>query len=179
MKKYTDKKQRVQLELVMNSPAVNIYSPKFEGEKLNEFELFMTKYNSQKEPLLQDDFNRIIAAIDKIRATGACENLFRPESKMSNGICAIPLIIKHRKKNIGTLRLYCSRISNEILIIGNGGIKKTQTTQEDPILMSYINHLIFIERDLLYELNIRKISLEDFQDIINTMEKLIFQIDKE
>ena len=32
------------------------------------------------------------------------------------------------------LRLYCLNISHKVLILGNGGIKSTQTYQEDPKL---------------------------------------------
>jgi hypothetical protein len=36
------------------------------------------------------------------------------------------------------LRLYCLRISDQILIIGNGGIKTTATYQQDPVLNGYV-----------------------------------------
>ncbi len=168
MKTYT-------LDLVMESPSVSIFSPKFKGEEFNEFEKFLTTYKTLTEEPLVNDFNAIVAAIDKIRTIGASENLFRPESKFSGNVCAIPLVIKYRNKKFGTLRLYCSRLSNRILIVGNGSVKKTKTTQEDPILMTHINNLIFIEKDLLSVLAEKKIKIDDFQSVVSLMENLIFQ----
>lgn len=39
------------------------------------------------------------------------------------------------------LRLYCLRISDQILIVGNGGIKNTRTYQEDDELNGYVMNL--------------------------------------
>ena len=37
--------------------------------------------------------------------------------------------------------LYCLRLSDQILIIGNGGIKETRTYQEDKTLLGYVMDL--------------------------------------
>lgn len=64
---------------------------------------------------------------------GARENLFRPEG---NNIKAIPLCIEQRRgKGVGTLRLYCIRISGKILIIGNGGIKRVKRDDYQKVKM--------------------------------------------
>lgn len=39
------------------------------------------------------------------------------------------------------LRLYCLRISDQILIVGNGGIKDTQTYEESTELSGYVMDL--------------------------------------
>ena len=39
------------------------------------------------------------------------------------------------------LRLYCLRISDQILILGNGGVKNTRTYQEDSKLSGYVMDL--------------------------------------
>ena len=39
------------------------------------------------------------------------------------------------------LRLYCLNISHKILILGNGGIKQTQTYQEDVNLLRAVRNL--------------------------------------
>ena len=36
------------------------------------------------------------------------------------------------------LRLYCLRLSDKILILGNGGVKSTRTYQEDSSLKAYV-----------------------------------------
>ena len=39
------------------------------------------------------------------------------------------------------LRLYCLRISDQIMILGNGGVKTTRTYQEDDELRGYVMDL--------------------------------------
>lgn len=56
------------------------------------------------------------------------------EGKINDGLCALSL--DSRK-----LRLYCLRISDQILIVGNGGVKNTRTYQEDTILSGYVMDL--------------------------------------
>ena len=41
----------------------------------------------------------------------------------------------------GRLRLYCLRISDQILIIGNGGLKNTRTYEESNELSVYVMDL--------------------------------------
>lgn len=44
------------------------------------------------------------------------------------------------------LRLYCLRLSDQILILGNRGIKKTRTYQEDNNLKAYVMTLQKFEK---------------------------------
>ncbi len=53
---------------------------------------------------------------------------------MKDNVCALPI-------ESGKLRLYCLRLSDQILIIGNGGIKETRTYQEDKTLLGYVMDL--------------------------------------
>lgn len=62
------------------------------------------------------------------------ERFFRNEGRMSDNLCA--LSIDSRR-----LRLYCLRISNQILIVGNGGEKTTRTYQDDETLSGYVMDL--------------------------------------
>jgi hypothetical protein len=62
---------------------------------------------------------------------GIEERRFRPEGKMSDGVAALPVYQSG-------LRLYCLRLSDSVLIVGNGGIKSTRTYQEDEDLNGYV-----------------------------------------
>ena len=53
------------------------------------------------------------------------------EGKMNDRTVALPVL---RSK----LRLYCLRLSDSVLIVGNGGEKKTRTYDEDPELSGYV-----------------------------------------
>ena len=83
---------------------------------------------------LNYDFQRILLALEKIIDHGALERFFRIEGKMNDHVSA--LAIDSRK-----LRLYCLRISDQILILGNGGVKNTRTYQEDQELSGYVMDL--------------------------------------
>lgn len=50
---------------------------------------------------------------------------------MNDNVCALPV-------DSGKLRLYCLRITDKILIIGNGGLKTTQTYEESEELLGYV-----------------------------------------
>ncbi|MCH5237204.1 MAG: hypothetical protein J1E95_05325, partial [Muribaculaceae bacterium] len=73
-------------------------------------------------------------ALEKIIDRGALERFFRVEGKMGDNLAA--LAIDSRK-----LRLYCLRISDQIMILGNGGVKITRTYQEDEELSGYVMDL--------------------------------------
>ena len=78
-----------------------------------------------------EDLARIAKFVESIADLGALERFFRPEGKMNDRVCALPVI---RSK----LRLYCLRLSDSILILGNGGVKKTRTYDEDDELRGFV-----------------------------------------
>ncbi len=81
----------------------------------------------------------LIAWLDKIGEIGALERYFRHEGKYGDGVSAIPI-------ETSTLRLYCIRLNDKILIFGNGGIKDNQTWQESNTLSDYVETLIDTSR---------------------------------
>ena len=82
---------------------------------------------------------RIVAFINKIADIGAMERFFRPEGKINDRVCALPVIQSK-------LRLYCLRLSDRILVLGNGGIKKSRSYNEDEELNGYVLTLQKFER---------------------------------
>ena len=69
--------------------------------------------------------------LNKIADFGALERFFRPEGKMSDNVVALPVVTSK-------LRLYCLRLSDKILILGNGGVKKSKTYEQDSELSGYV-----------------------------------------
>ncbi|MDY2917454.1 MAG: hypothetical protein SOT19_06910 [Muribaculaceae bacterium] len=89
-------------------------------------------YNRFKDDATyNEDLARIAKFVESIADLGALERFFRPEGKMNDRVCALPVI---RSK----LRLYCLRLSDSILILGNGGVKKTRTYDEDDELRGFV-----------------------------------------
>ena len=106
-----------------------VYTIQFLSDDLNEFEKFVVKFQNDGE---LNKYYRIIAKfIDQILDFGALERYFRPEGKVRDSVVALPVL---RSK----LRLYALRLSDKILILGNGGEKKTRTYDEDDTLRGYV-----------------------------------------
>lgn len=128
---------------------IDIYSPIYDGEEYTEFERFLLNNRNQSDPQLKSFFDAIVAVIDKIRKTGARENYFRQEG---GNVKAVPIFISFSpiNKAIGKMRLYCLRLSDRILIIGNGGVTKEQKYQNDPQMNKYVEDLRFIDNTIKY-----------------------------
>ncbi len=143
---------QAELEIVEQSELVSLYSIKFNGEDTTEFEKFLQTFKDNAE--LNEDFQRIVYAISKILSNGALERYFRPEGKFNDGVCAVPI-------ESGQLRLYCLRMSDQILIVGNGGVKNTRTYNEDPILSGYVLNLQKFEKLIRAGIKNGALSIEE------------------
>ena len=102
-----------------------IYTLQFLRDVESEFEKFVTRFKNNAE--FSEDFLKIATYIRRIARTGAQKRYFRPEGKMSESIVALPV-------TSSKLRLYCLRLSDKILILGNGGVKKTKRYEDVSIL---------------------------------------------
>ena len=119
-------KKKTTVDLIEESEVVSLYSISFEVDGTTEFERFLEKFENQAD--WNKDYQKVLYAISLILDKGALERYFRPEGKMSDDVCAIPV-------ESGNIRLYCLRISDEILVIGNGDVKHTETYEEDQRLL--------------------------------------------
>lgn len=118
-----------ELLLVNNADGCTIYTIQFLSESDSEFERFYARFKDDAE--YNPDLMRIVALINKIADMGALERYFRPEGKLKDGVRALPVLQSK-------LRLYCLRLSDKILVLGNGGVKKTRTYNEDDTLKGYV-----------------------------------------
>lgn len=119
----------VELLLLDQSEKCTVYTIQFMSDDLNEFEKFVAKFQSDGE--LNKDYRIIAKFIDQILDFGALERYFRPEGKVRDSVVALHTL---RSK----LRLYALRLSDKILILGNGGEKKSRTYDEDDTLRGYV-----------------------------------------
>jgi hypothetical protein len=127
----------VELYLIKEGENCTLYTIQFLRDIDSEFEKFIAKFKHDAEYI--EDYSKIAAFITRIARTGAHERYFRPEGKMSDSVVALP--IEHSK-----LRLYCLRLSDKILILGNGGIKSTRKYEEDDTLKGYVMTLQKFEK---------------------------------
>ena len=161
----TKETKKATLELVNKSEVASLYTILFENESASEFTKFMSKFKDSAH--LQRDYQIILIALQKILENGALERYFRPEGKFSDGVCALPV-------TSGKLRLYCLRLSDKILIIGNGGIKESKTYNENPELSGYVIDLQKFDAIIKKALNEGLISIEE-TDILG-IEKQTFNL---
>ena len=71
--------------------AADIYSIKIDGKINNEFQEFMINFKDTGKNWLKEDFNRILKSLQTIMNDGVKEYYFRPEGKMIDRVCALPL----------------------------------------------------------------------------------------
>ena len=81
---------------------------------------------------------------------------------------------KNPKHETGYHRLYCLRISDQILILGNGGVKLSRTYQEDKILSGYVMDLQTFDKVLLKAQKSGVITIE--KNMITDIESATFEI---
>lgn len=144
-------KQRYKVELVEEHEVVNFYSIFLEDKEQSELEDFLNKF-----PLgcaYDDEVDVIISWIDKIAERGALERYFRPEGFYGDGVGVIPIDVGNK------IRLYCLRLTNQILIFGNGGIKDVARWEDSKKLASFVRILIDTSRFIMSRLKNGTIEL--------------------
>lgn len=119
----------VELVLIKDGENCTIYTLQFLRDMESEFEKFIAKFRNDAE--YSEDYARIAAFVTRIARTGALERYFRNEGRMSDSVVALPV-------TSSKLRLYCLRLSDRILVLGNGGVKKTRCYEDDPTLNGYV-----------------------------------------
>ena len=121
------------IQSVRQTETAGLFTICFEGESYTEFQKFIIKSN--ENATLQPDLQKILNAIQHMMdAVGFLDRYFRPEGKMRDRVAALPI-------QSSKLRLYCLRLSDSVLIVGNGGQKDTKTYQENPELNGYVINL--------------------------------------
>lgn len=159
------------MELIMETEKVSMYSPKYDGENHNEFEKFLLANHAQTNPQLKAFFDAILSVIEKIGETGAYERYFRPEG---GNVKAVPtyITIPRINKKVGKMRLYCLRLSDQMLILGNGAVTTAQKNEDDAVLLTIIGKLRDIEQHIRKILKQANTDCEDFTALKNIIETI-------
>lgn len=160
-----DVKKKTTVELLNESENVSLYSISFEMDGTTEFEKFVAEF--EMNATYNRDYQRIIAALQAILRVGALERFFRPEGSMNDSVQALPI-------ESGKLRLYCLRLSDQIVILGNGGIKTTRTYQDDPELYGYVLDLLRFEKILNENLEKGYVTIQEKH--LSGLEDITFEI---
>lgn len=157
--------KEAKIKILEQTDNVSLYSICFNGNAISEYEAFIQRFKD--DATLNTDYKNIILALEKIVAVGALERFFRPEGKMNDHVAA--LSIDSRK-----LRLYCLRISDQILIVGNGGRKDTRTYEESTELSGYVMDLQEFDKLLTEAQKDGSVTIE--KNVITGIEGKVFQL---
>lgn len=112
----------------------------------------VTKFRQDAE--LNPDFQAIMRFVEQILSNGALERYFRREDKMSDSVVALP-VLKSK------LRLYCLRLTDKILVLGNGDVKNSRTYEENEKLQGYVIDLQKFERLLKQEVRSGNVQITE------------------
>ena len=157
---------KVSIKNLSQTERNGLFSLVFEGEALSEFEKFIERFKEEADAVR--DLNVILAAISHMmQGAGFLERYFRPEGKMNDNVCALPI-------ESGKLRLYCLRLSDSILIAGNGGRKTSRTYNESAELSGYVISLQSLDKIIQAEVKKGNIIIETIISIKNI--QVIFDI---
>jgi len=137
---------------------VKFYSTKIDDDVINEFEKFNERCLKSENEKLKDEFFDIVAIIEEIGDNYAKIQYFREE----NTAFALPPPYKAIIKSVSIeadtkLRLYCVLVSEEIVILCNGGWKTENRAQDCPNVST---HFRFAEKLARY-INQNRLDLLD------------------
>jgi len=135
---------QARIETIKQTEEIGLFTIRFEGESVTEFEKFASKFKDGAKK--QTDLQVILNTLNRMLENGAAlERYFRYEGRMSDNVVALPT---YRT----SLRLYCLRMSDSVLIVGNGGEKNTKTYEESAELNGYVISLQKLDQLLKQEI---------------------------
>lgn len=128
----------------------SFYTVRWEDARVSETDKFFNKYNSDAQ--LKQEFQELAVFIFKKMAneTGALEYYFRFE----NTAQALPPSGRYKVGEFTIdygdfpLRLYCLRISDQLVVLFNGGEKTEATAQHGKTSMAFREANVFAKRIL-------------------------------
>lgn len=132
-------KNDIIIEIFEEHSEVNFYSIRYSNNELSEAERFFDAVLDNND--LKEDVEILSKIIDRIGENGAEPRYFRHAGTRRDKVVALPEYLSS-----SNLRLYAIRLTKDIVILGNGGLKKTKTYNEDPFLNECVETLKKINR---------------------------------
>ena len=157
--------RKAKIASIEQTETTALFSIVFEGEDESEFAKFQSKFIDNAK--LVGDLRLIINVIEKMLKKGFEERNFRYESKEKENVMALPVYGSR-------LRLYCLRMSESVLIVGNGGVKNSRTYQENENLNGYVISLKELSKLLSADIKAGRVKLEEAN--LDGIDDLIYEI---
>ena len=161
----------VAIRLFKTFKEVAYYTFLVEGREQAETDAFFTRF--ENDPVLANDLNLLVTWMQEIgQKRGAKSRYFRFENDAS----ALPppaKIMAELGSSYCQFRLYCIRLSDEIVILANGGLKTSQTVQNSPQLMAHFRFANRMAQQLIELIQAGELVLDGKQIVnVDTIELL-------
>ncbi|MDX2429407.1 MAG: hypothetical protein QNK35_00650 [Bacteroides sp.] len=139
---------------------VKYYSILIEGSEKTEFEDFLSRM--EEESKYEEDVVNLFTWLKLIgEHEGAKQKFFRPEGTISDAMALPPRasIMKSNVLLVNSLRLYCQRLNEHVVILFNGGIKTAAKAQDCPNVSAHFKQAnrvakqindLFIEKEIIW-----------------------------
>ena len=153
---------------------VRFYTIQYEGAKKSEFKDFTDRMKklSKTDSRVSEDLDEIRSQIKAIgNKFGASESKFKKE--MSAFALALDYPLRNNSDGIFGLRLYCIIISNEIVVLLNGGDKTNKVAQDcDNVSMHFrnANHMDTVIKNYIKDGTLEIIG----RDLLNPEEETLY-----
>ncbi len=134
-------KRKLEIKLIQEGKMAKIYTIHFVDNAESESDSFFESVDYDE---YEEEIDTITSLFDRMcNQNGTVERYFKNEGQINDRVYALSVYNK-------LLRLYCIRINDNVLIVGNGGVKTTRTYQEDPKLHAHVKDLINLDRLLRF-----------------------------
>lgn len=150
----------IQLKHIQDYDKVSYYSVCSEGEEKSLFDQFVTQFKAIET---LTELQQIIYWLKEVgNRYGAKQYLFRSEEKAS----ALPPPARYLEGETGTLRLYCTPLNENVVILFSGGQKTTQRAQDCPNVSGHFRLANKIVQAIDQSLKDRDIYWNEYEDDI-------------
>ncbi|WP_163379451.1 hypothetical protein [Cyclobacterium sp. SYSU L10401] len=154
--------------------ACTLYSLRQEGHSLNETDKFFSRFEDESVPYFANAQELLLLIIETIgNKYGATDDFINRFKNKGFALPPKPNRYIIEIKDLGTkfpLRLYCYKVSQEILILFNGGIKDHATDQEcEDLSFKFQETQVFCQKisealkEGLIQVNEARRRLEDYK----------------
>lgn len=130
-------------EFATDFPLVSFYTVRLEESELSETEKFIERFLEHAE--FKRDFDAIMAWIEKMGNDLGARRIFFRDEEGANALPPRKGILEQYTPafvEFSQLRLYCVRVSDQIVILLNGGIKTSEKVQDSPDCMAHFRFAI-------------------------------------
>lgn len=124
----------------------------------NDKQSLLDRFIREHQHLFLED---LLSILGRLKSMGTLVGALEPYFKLDEGlewndrVCALfDIPDKH-------LRLYCIRLSEQLVVVGNGGPKNVRAWQDDPVLTREVTEMMYYSKIIRAKLRNGSLSLSE------------------